>query len=72
MFQNLLLNEYVWSGVITFIAAFGATALPFAMNVPVDQAALWAALAVCVRAGTSAVINLLATKGTTISSKPLN
>jgi len=72
MFSNSpLLNEYIWSAFITFIAAFLTAILPFLAGVPFEQSALFGLLAVGLRAGTAAVVNLIATKGTTVSSKPI-
>lgn len=69
--MSSLVKEYSWSALITFVAAFGVAIYPTVqMGIPVDQAALFAVIAVGVRAGIAAVINLIATKGTTVSSKP--
>lgn len=68
--MNPTVKEYLWSALITFVAAFGVAVFPVAqMGIPVDQAALFALFAVGIRAGVAAVINLLATKGVTVSSK---
>ena len=62
MLSNTTLNEYVWSSIVTFVAAFGAAVLPtIGAGVPVTSALIFAAVAVGVRAGVRAVINYLAT-----------
>lgn len=69
--MNPTIKEYLWSALITFVAAFGAAVFPVAsMGAPIDQAALFALIAVGVRAGFAALINLLATNFKTVSSKP--
>lgn len=70
MFSNLILREYIWSAFITFVAAFGTAILPALGGLQLEQGAVFALIAVGIRAGTAAVINLLATKFTTVSSKP--
>lgn len=71
MFNNLIANEYVWSALITFITAFGAAIVPFIGAQPATMSALFAILAVGLRAGVTAIINLASTKGQTISSKAI-
>lgn len=70
MFNNSTVNEYIWSALITFIAAFGTAILPSLGGLPMEQGAILALAAVGIRAGSTAVINLLATKGSTVSSRP--
>lgn len=61
--------EYLWSSLITFVLAFGA-ALATAGDVPMDKAALFAVILTAGRAGVRAVMNIIATSGTTLSSRP--
>lgn len=64
-----VLKEYAWSALITFATAFFTVVA--ATPVPADQAAVFAIISVGFRAGFAALINLFATKFTTISSKPI-
>lgn len=72
--NSLILREYIWSSFITFIAAFGTAILPMLGGATWNKAAIFALLAVGIRAGVKAVLNLLTTttteSGATISSKP--
>lgn len=73
MFNNPVVNEYIWSSLITFVAAFGTTVVPLANMSGGNwtQAAVFALVAVGVRAGFKAVLNLLTTKFQTASSVPV-
>lgn len=62
-------REYLWSALITFVAAFGTAVLPGLGGLQMEQGAIFALIMVGIRAGTAALINLVATKGDTISSK---
>ncbi len=65
-----LVKEYAWSAFITFVTAFLTAVLPTLGGVPFEQGAIFAMFAVGARAGGAAIINLLATRFTTISSRP--
>lgn len=63
-----LLKEYGWSATITFVTAFAVAIAPMAGDVELTRAAIFALLASGLRAGFSALINLIATAGRSISS----
>lgn len=67
---NPLIKEYLWSALITFIWGFGVAVLPMLSGLPMEQSAIFALLAVGSRAGIAAIVNLVATQGRTISSRP--
>lgn len=67
--MNAIIKEYLWSALITFIWGFGVAVLPMLVGLPPEQSAIFGLIAVGSRAGVAAVVNLIATKGSTISSK---
>lgn len=62
-------KEYLWSAFITFVTAFLGAVLPGLGGLPMEQGAIFALIAVGIRAGGAAVINLVATGFRTVSSK---
>lgn len=73
MFNNPVVNEYLWSSLVTFVASFGVAVSPLLTGpspITFTQAAVFGIVAVGVRAGFRAVLNLLTTKFNTVSSTP--
>lgn len=62
-------KEYLWSAFITFATAFFTAILPNLGGLPPEQGAIFAIIMVGIRAGVRAIINLLATGGSTASSR---
>lgn len=70
LINKAIVKEYAWSGFITFITAFLIAVAPQVGSASIDQAAVFGILLAGLRAGVSAIINLIATKLQTISSRP--
>lgn len=69
MLTKDVINEYLWSSVVTFAAAFIVAIAPTIGSLPPESAALFALASVGFRAGFRAVLNLLTTKFNTLSSQ---
>lgn len=69
--MSTTLKEYLWSSLVTFITAFIGTAIPLVdIGQPITEAVLISIGATALRAAVRAVLNVITTKGATVSSDP--